>query len=163
MVTLITPVVEVDGSDRMVDVYQWHKAHPGDNYPRLLYWGHYVAHDNNRDAMAMTLDLTNTVLSTYLDWHAQVLHDLHESVPFLYDNTVGDGPYNAWIDPLLADEWAMLGWNNVAADAEFRDAGRFHAWEFRHVESGIPDVPGRAAQRRSAVYMRLSATAERTR
>ena len=43
-----------------------------------------------------------------------MLHDLHESVPFLYDNTVGDGPYNAWIDPILADEWQMLGWNNVA-------------------------------------------------
>jgi len=73
-----------------------------------------VAHDNNRDAMGMTLDLTRNVLDTYLGWHAQVLHDLHESVPFLYDNTVGDGPYNAWVDPTLADEWAELGWNNVA-------------------------------------------------
>jgi len=113
MITLITPVVEVDGRDRMVDIYKWHKAHPGENYPRLAYWGHYVAHDNNRDAMAMTLSLTNNVLNTFLGWHAQVLHDLHESVPFLYDNTVGDGPYNAWIDPLLADEWAALAWNNV--------------------------------------------------
>jgi hypothetical protein len=114
MIVLITPVVEVDGRDRMVDIYKWHKANPGKDWPRLLYWGHYVAHDNNRDAMAMTLDLTRNVLDTYLDWHAQVLHDLHESVPFLYDNTVGDGPYNAWVDPLLADEWAELGWNNVA-------------------------------------------------
>ena len=114
MIVLITPVVEVDGRDRMVDLYKWHKAHPGEDWPRLLYWGHYVAHDNNRDAMAMTLKLTRNVLDTYLDWHAQVLHDLHESVPFLYDNTVGDGPYNAWIDPTLADEWAELGWNNVA-------------------------------------------------
>jgi hypothetical protein len=114
MIVLITPVVEVDGRDRMVDLYKWHKAHPGQNWPRLTYWGHYVAHDNNRDAMGMTLDLTNNILSTYLGWHAQVLHDLHESVPFLYDNTVGDGPYNSWIDPKLADEWAELGWNNVA-------------------------------------------------
>ena len=114
MIVLITPVVEVDGRDRMADVYKWHKAHPDQQYPRLTYWGHYVAHDNNRDAMAMTLDLTRNVLDTYLGWHAQVLHDLHESVPFLYDNTVGDGPYNAWIDPTLADEWAELGWNNVA-------------------------------------------------
>ncbi len=114
MIVLITPVVEVDGRDRMVDLYKWHKAHPGQDWPHLLYWGHYVAHDNNRDAMAMTLNLTRNVLDTYLDWHAQVLHDLHESVPFLYDNTVGDGPYNAWIDPTLADEWAELGWNNVA-------------------------------------------------
>ncbi len=114
MIVLITPVVEVDGRDRMVDLYKWHKAHPGENYPRLTYWGHYVAHDNNRDAMGMTLNLTRNVLGAYLGWHAQVLHDLHESVPFLYDNTVGDGPYNAWIDPTLADEWAELGWNNVA-------------------------------------------------
>ena len=114
MITLITPVVEVDGRDRMVDLYRWHKAHPDQQYPRLIYWGHYVAHDNNRDAMGMTLDLTRNVLDTYLGWHAQVLHDLHESVPFLYDNTVGDGPYNAWVDPILADEWAELGWNNVA-------------------------------------------------
>lgn len=114
MIVLITPVVEVDGRDRMVDIYKWHKAHPGEKWPRLLYWGHYVAHDNNRDAMGMTLALTRNVLDTYLTWHAQVLHDLHESVPFLYDNTVGDGPYNAWVDPTLADEWAELGWNNVA-------------------------------------------------
>jgi hypothetical protein len=114
MIVLITPVVEVDGRDRMVDLYKWHKAHPNEKYPHLLYWGHYVAHDNNRDAMGMTLELTRNVLNTYLDWHAQVLHDLHESVPFLYDNTVGDGPYNAWVDPTLADEWAELGWNNVA-------------------------------------------------
>ena len=130
MIVLITPVVEVDGRDRMVDVYKWHKAHPGQDWPRLLYWGHYVAHDNNRDAMAMTLDLTRNVLDTYLAWHAQVLHDLHESVPFLYDNTVGDGPYDAWVDPTLADEWAELGWNNVAQMKSFGMPGVFTHGDF---------------------------------
>src|SRR5579872_5604191 len=130
MIVLITPVVEVDGRDRMVDVYKWHKAHPGQDWPRLLYWGHYVAHDNNRDAMAMTLDLTRNVLETYLGWHAQVLHDLHESVPFLYDNTVGDGPYDAWVDPTLADEWAELGWNNVAQMQRFGMPGVFTHGDF---------------------------------
>src|SRR4029078_556282 len=91
--------VEVAGRDRMVDVYRWHLAHPKAVPPRLTYWGHYVAHDNNRDAMGLTLSLSRQVLDTYVAWHAQVLHDLHESVPFLYDNTVGDGPYNAWVDP----------------------------------------------------------------
>ena len=130
MIVLITPVVEVDGRDRMVDIYRWHKAHPDQKWPRLVYWGHYVAHDNNRDAMAMTLNLTRNVLDTYLDWHAQVLHDLHESVPFLYDNTVGDGPYNAWVDPQLADEWAELGWNNVAQMQNFGMPGVFTHGDF---------------------------------
>jgi hypothetical protein len=130
MIVLITPVVEVDGRDRMVDLYKWHKAHPGQDWPWLVYWGHYVAHDNNRDAMAMTLDLTRNVLDTYLDWHAQVLHDLHESVPFLYDNTVGDGPYNAWVDPALADEWAELGWNNVSQMTSLGMPGVFTHGDF---------------------------------
>ena len=131
MIVLITPVVEVDGRDRMVDIYKWHQRPPRQEiWPRLLYWGHYVAHDNNRDAMGMTLDLTRNVLDTYLDWHAQVLHDLHESVPFLYDNTVGDGPYNAWVDPTLADEWAELGWNNVAQMQSFGMPGVFTHGDF---------------------------------
>jgi hypothetical protein len=80
--------------------------------------------------MEMSLDLTRNVLDTYLSWHAQVLHDLHESVPFLYDNTVGDGPYNAWVDPILGDEWAELGWNNVAQMQSFGMPGVFTHGDF---------------------------------
>ncbi|MGZ5436199.1 MAG: M14 family zinc carboxypeptidase [Pyrinomonadaceae bacterium] len=125
MVTLITPVVEVDGCDRMVDVYNWHLANPGKNWPNLLYWGRYVAHDNNRDAMGLSLKLTRNVLNTYLTWKPQVLHDLHESVPYLYDNTIGDGPYNAWVDPILTDEWQMIGWQNVSEMTKFGMPGVF--------------------------------------
>jgi hypothetical protein len=125
LITLITPVVEVDGRDKMVDVYKWHLAHPGQNYQPLVYWGKYVAHDNNRDAMGVTLKLTENVMNTYIQWHPQVLHDLHESVPYLYDNTIGDGPYNAWIDPILADEWQMIGWNNVSEMTKFGMPGVF--------------------------------------
>src|SRR5713226_8876064 len=125
MVTLITPVVEVDGRNRMVDVYNWHLAHPGQNWPPLLYWGHYVAHDNNRDAMGLSLKLTRNVLNVYLNWKPQVWHDLHESVPYLYDNTVGDGPYNAWVDPILTDEWQMIGWKNVSEMTKFGMPGVF--------------------------------------
>jgi hypothetical protein len=113
VITLITPIVEVDGRDRMVDLANWHAKHPGETWPNLVYWGHYVAHDNNRDAMGMTLKLTQNVANTFVGWKAQVLHDLHESVPFLYDNTIGDGPFNAWLDPLLTNEWQLIGWNNV--------------------------------------------------
>ena len=54
-----------------------------------------------------------------------MLHDLHESVPYLYDNTVGDGPYNAWLDPILTDEWQMIGWNNVSEMTKFGMPGVF--------------------------------------
>jgi hypothetical protein len=108
-----------------VDVYRWHLANPGKHWPGLMYWGKYVAHDNNRDAMGLTLALTRNVLNTYVEWKAQVLHDLHESVAYLYDNTVGDGPYNAWLDPILTDEWQMIGWHNVSEMTKFGMPGVF--------------------------------------
>ena len=125
VLTLITPVVEVDGRNRMVDVYNWHLAHPNENWPGLVYWGHYVAHDNNRDAIGLSLKLTRNIMNTYLSWKPQMLHDLHESVPYLYDNTIGDGPYNAWVDPILTDEWQMIGWNNVSEMTKFGMPGVF--------------------------------------
>ncbi len=124
-ITLITPVVEVDGRDRQVDVYNWHLANPGKNWPNLVYWGKYVAHDNNRDSMSLSLALTRNVLKTYLNWKPQVLHDLHESVAYLYDNTVGAEPYNAWLDPILTNEWHFIGWNNVGEMTKFGMPGVF--------------------------------------
>ena len=112
--------------------------------------------------MGMTLDLTRNVLDTYLDWHAQVLHDLHESVPFLYDNTVGDGPYNAWVDPAAGRRVGRAGLEQRGADAELRHARRIHARRLRHVESRLPDVSGRACTTASAASTRPSATAAPT-
>ncbi|MGH9409525.1 MAG: M14 family zinc carboxypeptidase, partial [Vicinamibacterales bacterium] len=54
VITLITPIVEVDGRDRVVDAYEWKKKHPNDTPMPAAYWGHYVYHDNNRDAMGLT-------------------------------------------------------------------------------------------------------------
>jgi uncharacterized membrane protein YgcG len=113
LITLITPIVETDGRDRVVDLYNYRKKYPDRTVPGPIYWGKYVAHDNNRDAMGVTLKLTENVMNAFVDWKAQVLHDLHESVPYLYDNTIGDGPYNAWLDPILTNEWHLIGWNNV--------------------------------------------------
>ena len=125
VITLITPVVETDGRDRQVDIYKWHLAHPNDNWPSLAYWGKYVMHDNNRDAMGATLALTRNVINAFINFKAQVLHDLHESVAYLYDNTVGDGPYNAWVDPILTDEWQLMGWNNMSELTKFGMPGAF--------------------------------------
>src|SRR3546814_3416523 len=63
--------------------------------------------------MGLTLNLSRAVLDTYVGQGAQVIHDLHESYAFLYDNTIGTGPYNAWIDPILVGEWQQMGWDNV--------------------------------------------------
>jgi Zinc carboxypeptidase len=111
-VVLMTPVVEVDGRDRMVDLYRYRKANPGKPAPSLVYWGKYVAHDNNRDNIGMALKLSQVMMKTFLDWHPQVFHDLHESVPYLYTST-GTGPYNAWLDPMVVSEWQKLAYHEV--------------------------------------------------
>lgn len=112
VVAMITPVTEVDGHDRFVDVYRYRKENPQKQAPGLIYWGKYVAHDNNRDAMTASLRLTQAVLRNFLEWHPLVLHDLHESIPFLYTST-GSGPYNAWLDPIVINEWQSLAYYEV--------------------------------------------------
>ena len=112
MIVMITPTLEVDGRDRMVDLYYYRKANPGKSVPPLLYWGKYVAHDNNRDGLGMALALTRNQMRTFLEYHPTVLHDLHESVPYLYTMT-GTGPYNAWLDPLALDEFQVLAYHEV--------------------------------------------------
>jgi len=112
VIFLITPVVEVDGRDRMVDLYNYRKANPEKAAPGLVYWGKYVAHDNNRDSMTMSLELSKVMMKNFLEWHPQVLHDLHESIPFLYAST-GTGPYNAWLDPIVVNEWQKLAYFEV--------------------------------------------------
>jgi hypothetical protein len=112
VIVMITPVVEVDGREKQVDLYRWRKANPGKPAPSLLYWGKYVAHDNNRDGMALSLALSRNMTANYYKYHPQVLHDLHESVPFLYTST-GMGPYNASFDPIVLDEWHKMAWNEI--------------------------------------------------
>ncbi len=112
LIVLITPLIEVDGHDKQVDVYNYRKANPKKAAPNLIYWGKYVAHDNNRDGMALSLALSRNLMKSFLDWHPTVLHDLHESVPFLYIST-GLGPYNAWLDPIVINEWQQLAYHEV--------------------------------------------------
>src|SRR5882757_1567192 len=112
VIVLITPALEVDGRDRMVDTYNYRVANPGKGVPPLVYWGKYVAHDNNRDGLGMALALTRNQMKTFLEYHPAILHDLHESVPFLYTST-GTGPYNAWLDPITIDEWQLLAYHEI--------------------------------------------------
>lgn len=112
VIVMITPTLEVDGRDKMVDLYNYRKANEGKRVPNLLYWGKYVAHDNNRDSLGMALALSRNQMAHFLDYHPQVLHDLHESVPFLYTST-GTGPYNAWLDPIVVNEWQSMAYHEI--------------------------------------------------
>src|SRR6476646_2768217 len=110
VIFLITPVLEVDGRDRMVDLWHYREKNPNVPTPPLMYWGHYVAHDNNRDNLGLALNLSRNVMKAYYDFHPQVIHDLHESVPFIYIST-GTGPYNPSLDPLMIDEWHRMAYD----------------------------------------------------
>lgn len=106
-VVMITPILEVDGWDRCVDIYRYKKAHQDKKILHTVYWGDYVLHDNNRDTVGLALKLTENIFKTYFEWHPPIMHDLHESIPYLYTST-GTGPYNAWLDPITINEWEEL-------------------------------------------------------
>ncbi len=112
LIVLMTPVLEVDGWDRSVDVYLYKKENKDKKTLPPVYWGKYVFHDNNRDAIGLGLKLTENILKTYFDWHPIIMHDLHESVPYLYTST-GTGPYNAWLDPITINEWEELAFHEI--------------------------------------------------
>ena len=113
MIVMVTPVIEVDGRAKQVDVHMARRKDPDVDVPnRLLYWGKYVAHDNNRDGISLSLKLSQNVTRTFLEYRPTVFHDLHESASHLYTST-GRGPYNAWVDPIVINEWNKLAYKEV--------------------------------------------------
>jgi hypothetical protein len=146
-IVLFTPVLEVDGRERMVDVYRYRKDNPDRTAPSLLYWGKYVAHDNNRDGMGLALKQSQHVMETVLAWHPQVIHDLHESVPFLYTST-GTGPYNAWLDPIVVDEWHLLAYHEIE---EMTKRGVPGVWTHGFYDGWAPNYMFYAANGHNAI------------
>jgi len=146
-IVLITPVVEVDGRDRQLDLSRCRDANPNRPVPPLVYWGHYVAHDNNRDNLGLALALSRNVLHTFFDFHPQVLHDLHESVPFMYIST-GTGPYNPSIDPLVVDEWQRMAWHEVQ---ELTKRGLPGVWTYGFYDGWAPNYMMWAGQGHNAI------------
>lgn len=113
VIVMVTPVLEVDGRDRYVDTYMYKKENEDKKTIPLVYWGNYVAHDNNRDTLGLALKMTENILDTYFEWHPAIMHDLHESIPYLYTST-GTGPYNAWLDPITINEWQELAYAEIS-------------------------------------------------
>src|SRR5580698_6281004 len=134
VITFITPVVEVDGREKVVDTFYYGKK---TNKPRppLMYWGKYVAHDNNRDGMGQYLHLTQNITAGFLEWHPTVLHDLHEAQSYLYVST-GTGPYNPSLDPIAVDEWWMLGETEIM---EMAKRGVPGVWTYGFYDGWVPN------------------------
>jgi len=123
VITFITPVVEVDGREKIVDTYYYGKK-TGKPKPPLVYWGKYVAHDNNRDGMGQFLKLTQNITQGVLEWRPTILHDLHEAQSYLYVST-GTGPYNPSLDPLQSQEWWLLAGTELTEMAKRKVPGVF--------------------------------------
>src|SRR5262245_5027444 len=136
VITLITPVIEVDGREKQVDTYYFNKKRAsGDARLPLMYWGKYVQHDNNRDGMGQFLKRTQAVTRATLEWHPTVIHDLHEAQTYLYAST-GTGPYNTELDPIVVNEWWMLAENDVM---EMTKRGVPGVWTYGFYDGWVPN------------------------
>ena len=136
VITLITPVIEVDGREKQVDTYYFNKKRAsGDARLPLMYWGKYVQHDNNRDGMGQLLELTKAITRVTLEWHPTILHDLHEAQTYLYAST-GTGPYNDALDAITVSEWWMLAENDVM---EMTKRGVPGVWTYGFYDGWVPN------------------------
>jgi hypothetical protein len=136
VITFITPVIEVDGREKQVDTYYFNKK-LAQGQPRLplMYWGKYVAHDNNRDGMGQFLQLTRAVTRVQNEWKPTIMHDLHEAQTYLYSST-GTGPYNEALDPITVDEWWMLAKYDVM---EMTKRGVPGVWTYGFYDGWVPN------------------------
>ena len=108
VIVMTFAVTEPDGRDRYVDWYYKYKTSEeteADSAGGPPYWGKYIYHDNNRDINYSQVTMRNW-LKFYLEWHPPIMHDLHESEPFLYTFS-GQPPQNPTLDPIL---YAEMPW-----------------------------------------------------
>ena len=74
------------------------------------------------------------VLDWYLQWHPPVMHDLHESVPFLYTFS-GQAPQNPLLDPIVYGE---LPWFANFEMAQLTSYGMPGVWTHGFVDMWSP-------------------------
>ena len=140
VVVMIAPVAEPDGRDRYVDWYYRHKLTEETEADRVTgppYWGKYIFHDNNRDINYSQITMRNW-LKFYLDWHPPIMHELHESVPFLYTFS-GQAPQNPTLDPIL---YAELPWFSNFEMTKMIGYGMPGVWTHAFVDMWSPGYLG---------------------
>ena len=140
LIVSITPAADPDGRDRYVDWYYRYKVNESredDNLGGPPYWGKYVLHDDNRDINYSQLPMRN-LLRWYLEWHPPIVHDLHESVPFLYTFS-GQAPQESSLDPILYGE---LPWFANFEVAQLTSYGMPGVWTHGYVDMWSPGYLG---------------------
>ena len=148
VITLITPATEVDGRNRIVDIIELEKQLKlGRGGIPTVYWGKYIAHDNNRDGLMMSIKLTQHMNTGFLFWRPTIMHDLHESVPFLYTST-GTGPYNDQFDPITVNEWHTLAYQEIT---ELTKRGLPGVWTHNFYDGWAPNYMLGIAQFRNSL------------
>ncbi|MFC0205727.1 M14 family zinc carboxypeptidase [Novosphingobium soli] len=136
LVVSITPVLEADGRDRYVDWYYRNLVDERDDRTKPggpPYWGKYIYHDNNRDINFSDVSARH-LMKFYLDWHPPVMHELHESVPFMYTYS-GQAPQNPDLDPILFGE---LPWFANFEMAQMTKYGMPGVWTHGFVDAWTP-------------------------
>lgn len=136
VIVAINPATDPDGRDRYTDWYYRNKIDATDDLNpvhNVPYWGKYIYHDNNRDINFSGMSPRN-LLGFYLDWHPQIMHDLHESVPFLYTFS-GQAPQNSMLDPILYGEMPWFANFEVAQLAKYGMPG---VWTHGFVDMWSP-------------------------
>lgn len=136
----INPATDPDGRDRYADWYYRNKIDDTDDLnsvPGAPYWGKYIFHDNNRDINYTGFSARN-LLDFYLQWHPPVMHDLHESVPFLYTFS-GQAPQNPTLDPILFGE---MPWISNFEMATLTGYGMPGVWTHGYVDEWSPGYVG---------------------
>jgi len=140
VIVTITPVAEPDGRDRYVDWYYRYKIDEKseeESFGGPPYWGKYIFHDNNRDINYSQVTMT-ALLDWYLQWHPPIMHELHESVPFMYTFS-GQAPQNPTLDPILYGE---LPWFSNFEMAQMIKYGMPGVWTHAFVDMWSPGYLG---------------------
>lgn len=140
VVVMIAPIAEPDGRDRYVDWYYRDKLTEETEADRVAgppYWGKYIFHDNNRDINYSQITMRNW-LKFYLEWHPPIMHELHESVPFLYTFS-GQAPQNPTLDPIL---YAELPWFSNFEMTKMIGFGMPGVWTHAFVDMWSPGYLG---------------------
>jgi len=140
LVVAISPVLEGDGRSRYVDWYHQSLVDETNDLDKPggpPYWGKYIYHDNNRD-MNYSDPSARQLLEYYLAWHPPIMHELHESVPFLYTYS-GQAPQNPELDPILYGELPFFSNFEMSQLTKYGMPG---VWTHGYVDAWSPGYVG---------------------